>query len=437
MHFACEEGDTSKWIQKTGAIKCFEQILTSVPIRCKRVCKVGAGQESTKNQCDTPGFALHTKPEIKVDHRRSQKLFQPRNHPRINQTSVDMLRSWRGNCDVQIIVYDSHPDCVDIREISKVTDYVVAYSCKGNCTLREEKEQNKKMILASDSITGDKEDVKRICKQVMNRVASKRVISKQETMVLLGKLALTGCSESIEKVSISASKKIKLASKGNSDSIDTKFINDYRDRSPWFHKYSLHDYYHHVKNHSRIKTKYKIPHFVGVQGFPCFPVSEAYAKYVLVVYKPWHGQYPKYPNWKIEFEWFINSRLCPVSARMTYDRVMQRHYDGTKFIDPKSHQPDYSLNPISEEDESDLLLVGLPANGEATDYDTALLQCIPRGETFKWDKTPMVSNQPERCYNRFEIYSYTLFSQETYVTQIYHPGNGLISRWNNFSSLMT
>ena len=116
---------------------------------------------------------------------------------------------------------------------------------------------------------------------------------------------------------------------------------------------------------------------------------------------------------------------------------MQRHYDGTKFIDPKSHQPDYSLNPISEEDESDLLLVGLPANGEATDYDTALLQCIPRGETFKWDKTPMVSNQPERCYNRFEIYSYTLFSQETYVTQIYHPGNGLISRWNNFSSLMT
>lgn len=82
-----------------------------------------------------------------MDHRRSQKLYMPRNDERINQTSTDLLQSWRGNCDVQILVYNCDPKKPDISEISKVTDYVVAYSCKGNCSLKEEREMTKAMAL--------------------------------------------------------------------------------------------------------------------------------------------------------------------------------------------------------------------------------------------------------------------------------------------------
>ena len=79
----------------------------------------------------------------------------PRNHCRVNQTSTNLIQTWRGNCDIQILIYDSDPDNFDLKEISKVTDYVVAYSCKGNTTHREEIDTNKKLILAMDESTYD------------------------------------------------------------------------------------------------------------------------------------------------------------------------------------------------------------------------------------------------------------------------------------------
>lgn len=69
-----------------------------------------------------------------------------RNHSRLNQTSADLIQGWRGNCDVQLLIYNCDPLKPDISEISRVTDYVVAYSCKGNATLKEEKEQMRKLI---------------------------------------------------------------------------------------------------------------------------------------------------------------------------------------------------------------------------------------------------------------------------------------------------
>lgn len=113
----------------------------------KRECKSGAGTEKTHNKCDTAGFPLRDTPGIKVDNRGSKKLLMPRNHSRLNQSSEDMLRTWRGNCDVQVLIYESSPDDPSLEEIANVTDYVVAYQCKGNCTLKQEREQNKNLIL--------------------------------------------------------------------------------------------------------------------------------------------------------------------------------------------------------------------------------------------------------------------------------------------------
>lgn len=113
----------------------------------KRTCRAGAGTEKTIGKCDTPGYPLTDVPKIQWDHRRCQRLYLPRNHPRVNQTSTTLLQSWQGNCDIQLIVYDSDPNQPSLAEIAKVSDYVVAYSCKGNCTYKEEREQNKQFLL--------------------------------------------------------------------------------------------------------------------------------------------------------------------------------------------------------------------------------------------------------------------------------------------------
>ena len=115
--------------------------------RPKRTCKCGAGQEATLGKCDTPGFELSLVPCIKRDHRRANKLHMPRNHSRVNQCSLNMLQSWRGNCDIQILMCDCNPKCPSISELAVVTDYIVSHACKGNSTLKEERDQCRAITL--------------------------------------------------------------------------------------------------------------------------------------------------------------------------------------------------------------------------------------------------------------------------------------------------
>ena len=62
------------------------------------------------------------------------------------QSSMDLVQSWRGNCDVQVLIYTSNPEDPDPVEIAKVTDYVVGYACKGNVRMSDEKKWMKEMI---------------------------------------------------------------------------------------------------------------------------------------------------------------------------------------------------------------------------------------------------------------------------------------------------
>lgn len=104
----------------------------------RRCCRAGAGEEKTKNKNDTPGFQMREEPAITHDHRGFLKLEMPRNHPRLVQTPLTIIKSWRGNCDFKILLYKSSNGKPDPEEISTVTDYVVAYQCKGNERIQAE-----------------------------------------------------------------------------------------------------------------------------------------------------------------------------------------------------------------------------------------------------------------------------------------------------------
>lgn len=299
---------------------------------------------------------------------------------------MDILQSWRGNCDMQILVYESDPDNPNIKEISRVTDYVVSYNTKGNTTYMEEKETTKHIIMSAEEITGGDMDLKRVCKKVMNKAATRRLISKQEASVLIADLQLTLCSEHIETVSISKSKRITIETPSLS-ATTKKLIDTYAKRGTQYEELSLHEFFF-VYREDICRKQPAIPHYVGVNGYPCFPVSEGYARHVLICYKPWRV-YPDQKSWKEDFNRFINSPKCPISARMTYDRVLQRHFDGTTFVDPIAKEVDHSNNPVSKTDEIALLLTGMGAKGDAK-IDIDIFDRIEKGESHKWDNPPKV-----------------------------------------------
>jgi len=257
--------------------------------------------------------------EIKEDRKRSRKLHMPRNDNRLNQTSKHLLVSWRANCDVQILVHNCDPKNPDSSEISRVTDYVASYSCKGNCSLMEERQHNKELTMAAEDFTGNKADVVRACKQIMNKCASKRLISKQEAMVLLADLPLTICTEGFEAVSLTHSQQVALEGKLRDDK---KFTMQHATRDRSFENMSLHECFHHVKNPTK-NERHTMPNFVGTSGTPQFPVTTDYARHTIIVYRPWR-QHPKDLEWIKEFNQFINSEECPVSAKMGYERKMHR-----------------------------------------------------------------------------------------------------------------
>ena len=215
-------------------------------------------------------------------------------------------------------------------------------------------------------------------------------------MVLLANLDFVLCTETIESVSISKSIQIQKAEAPKSKSKND--VERYKKRHKDLEAKSL---YHHFlldrngpKNKTKNKGKQIIPNFVGVNGTPCFPISEAYARHTLIVHKPWRT-YPNQKEWKHDFEQFIHSKYCPKSAQLAHARVVLRHYNGTKHNEPTNSKADHSKNSVSKEDEDLIDLMGLHQSDDM-DADRALLHNLDRGINFKWDTEPKVSKRSRR-----------------------------------------
>lgn len=102
---------------------------------------MGAGDEVSLGDCDTPGFNFVANDIIEYDKRGYKTLKLQRTISQcLNQTSVLMLQAWRANCDGNILLYDTHPMHPDMEEIANVSDYIVSYTCKGHLTLAQERD---------------------------------------------------------------------------------------------------------------------------------------------------------------------------------------------------------------------------------------------------------------------------------------------------------
>ena len=179
--------------------------------KMRRMCRIGCGVERTPGKCDTPGFDCSGFPtvgssRIKMDQRGFYKVELNRNHKncgnKLLQSSMLCSQSWRANCDMQLLVYVNDPDYPDPQDISRVTDYIVAYACKGIETYKQERKTIEAMIMSQIEKSFDEQDVVRVARKVLNKSIGEKLISKQECMVQLAGLKLYDCSENMKSISL-------------------------------------------------------------------------------------------------------------------------------------------------------------------------------------------------------------------------------------------
>jgi hypothetical protein len=104
-----------------------------------RTCRVHFGTETKYRLQDTQGLPRTKRSKIFIDrkgifHFRMRRMKSVR----VVQHSRTLLRGWRANCNIKLLLYYSNPNCPDISEIEDVSRYVVSYTGKRHNTSQAE-----------------------------------------------------------------------------------------------------------------------------------------------------------------------------------------------------------------------------------------------------------------------------------------------------------
>mgnify|MGYP003893725311 CR=1 FL=1 len=92
-----------------------------------RTCNKGFGDECNFMYQDTPGMPHLEEPTIFIDKKGIKHFRMKRLHSRrAVQHSKTLLKGWRANCDIKLLLYFSNPNCPDIGEVEDVCKYIVA-----------------------------------------------------------------------------------------------------------------------------------------------------------------------------------------------------------------------------------------------------------------------------------------------------------------------
>ena len=140
-------------------------------------------------------------------------------------------------------------------------------------------------------------------------------------MVEFAELPLVLCSEMTKTVNLSGSYKLTM-------STHTTLLSQYRKKALTDPTHSLHAFVSsHLKEKSRKAGKIIIPHYIGANGQPKYPLTKEYAMAMLIVHKPWGSSHPpKMSNeqWISNFKAFVESPACPTEVVLKYARVRER-----------------------------------------------------------------------------------------------------------------
>ncbi len=104
-----------------------------------RTCRVHFETETKHGKQDTQGLPRTKRSKIFINRKGISHFRMRRTKPvRVVQHSRMLLRGWRANCDIKLLLYYSNPNCPDISEIEDVSRYVVSYTGKRHNTSQTE-----------------------------------------------------------------------------------------------------------------------------------------------------------------------------------------------------------------------------------------------------------------------------------------------------------
>jgi hypothetical protein len=226
-------------------------------------CRFGAGIEQNYGKCDTPGFIKQEIPTITRDLQGFDRVDMPRNNQRAVQASSFLCQGWHGNCDIQYLLYSSESDEIDAAsDITRVTNYVVSYSCKGNKTEIQKKAGLKSIIMAAQVEHGNDRDVQKLARRLVNEASKTRVISKQEATCQLAGLESYNCSKKVQIESLAREQRLGIAKQAQNS-----LLVKYAKQEESLHDMNLYDFFDHYYNQSGVETgpnnKKRISMFTG------------------------------------------------------------------------------------------------------------------------------------------------------------------------------
>ena len=172
-------------------------------------------------------------------------------------------------------------------------------------------------LFSSDDVSGNIYDVKRVTRQLLNRTVAHRIIPKQESMVELGQMPLVECTEKIEAVSLSGCYKLQHTSHKD-------VVSRYRKQAAGNPNMSLASFFELLNKNKPITV---IPHWIGGNGQPTYPVTADYARTTMLIYCPWKSATP--PTFGSDpifaFNNFLKTSKCPISVKMAHARMRERY----------------------------------------------------------------------------------------------------------------
>lgn len=354
----------------------------------RRVCRCGAGVERTYMKCDTPGFHQREIPELKRDIRGFDRVDLARNNTTITQASKYLMRGWRANCDIQLLIYKSMPDDVEPADISRVTNYVVSYACKGNDTVIDEMKAMRAIIDAAKEDEGDVREMRRLARQLLNQCSKNRVVSKQEAVCQLAGLDLYNCSETLVPVSLSGNTKLGLGYQGRT------FLASYATRDKEFHDMSLDKYFHFRHNtkqqNNKKDNKLKIPIYSGAQCEAVHPATPGYARAVMLIYSAWNTTFDLDKNEKdlmAAFHNFVSDpKICPESVSVSYKRA-ETAKTAKEPTASSNDMMDYGTFSIQPDQElQDLVNLASTIYSKYEENQDKIDMQYDYGDNYDWDK---------------------------------------------------
>ena len=266
---------------------------------------------------------------------------------------------------MQPLVYKADEDGnISPTEISRVTNYIIAYSCKGTESSVQEKKALECLILKQKDISGTVQDVKRVARKILNEALKLRVISKQESLCQLVGLPLFLCSERIEQVSLAG--EVRLSTEKESK---TSFLCKYANRKDC-HGMSMAQYFDYTKNKLKPESKTVVPHFTGANVEPSFPPTNQHMRGLLLAYNPWHRTFPYKADAALSSNWkkFLASKTCPLHIKLAHASAFFAHIR-KEPVAAFNHDDVHSNRESSSDDLKDLIDVATTLQIDASIED--------------------------------------------------------------------